>query len=166
MKIKVEKLTEKAFAPFGKILGKLDSQGPNLKDDISDVWLGMSDLMEIGNKGGNPVTYLRIHSRPKHYNTVERHQTCAEAFIPLEGEGILLVAPATGTKPFDPKELRAFYMDGSCGILFPKGTWHAVPYALSNVLSFLVLVDDASIKNGDIDKRTIEDVEFDMSGMK
>jgi len=166
MKIKVEKLTEKTFAPYGNILGRTDNRTPDIQDEISDVWLGVSDLMQIGNNGGNPATYLRIHSHPKLYNTVERHLTSAEAFIPLEGKGILLVGPADNTKPLNPNDLRAFYMDGSCGVLFPKGTWHAVPYKMSDILSFLVLVDDVSIKNGDIDKQTIDNVEFDMSGLK
>jgi ureidoglycolate lyase len=165
MKIKVEKLTEKAFATYGKILGKTDSRTPDIQDAISDVWLGVSDLMQIGTRG-NPVTYLRIHARPERYDTIERHLTSAEAFIPLEGKGILLVGPADNIKPLNPNDLRAFYMDGSCGVLFPKGTWHAVPYKMSDILSFLVLVDDVSIKNGDIDKKTIDNVEFDMSGLK
>lgn len=164
MKIKVEALTEDSFRAYGKVLGRPDENLPDITDAISNVWLGVSGLMDIGHRGGQSVTYLEIHSRPERYDTIERHLTSAEAFIPLRGESVLVVGPAGEENP-SADSLRAFYLDGSCGVLFPRGTWHAVPYALSDAVTFLVLVDDVSIRNGDIDKRTVEDMAFDLSGI-
>lgn len=161
MRIKVDQLTDEAFRPFGRVLGQPDDEPPNLTGEMEDVWLGMSDLMGLGGETQRTVTYLKICRRPAVYDTLERHSTCAEAFIPLEGESILLVAPASGASDGpDPCGIRAFYMDGTKGVLLCPGVWHAVPYNISRVATFLVLVDDAIIEKNDCCKVPIEPVEF------
>ena len=41
-------------------------------------------------------------------------------------------------------------MEGSAGVLLRRGTWHAVPYDLSDVATCPVLVDDAIIDQDDL----------------
>jgi ureidoglycolate lyase len=166
MKIKVKKLTEKSFAEFGVILGEQKGKKPNIKDALSDVWLGFSDLMGIGSKPGRHITYLKIHSKPKINNKIERHCTTAESFIPLEGRSIImLVSPENTDKNGRPnmKKCKAFLMDGANGILLKPGTWHAVPYPLTKIASYLVLVDDSIIEKNDLNITEIEEVKFDLS---
>lgn len=52
MRIKVERLTEAAFAEFGCVLGEPATAEPTIRDQVSDVWLGLSDLMGIGRTTG------------------------------------------------------------------------------------------------------------------
>lgn len=163
MKIKVETLTEKSFVAFGKVLGQPDTDAPNLTDALANVWLGMSDLMGIGSQPARHVTFLSIHSKPAKNDKIEKHETSAEAFIPLEGTSILMVAPAeaiTSNGGPDMRQCRAFLMDGSKGVLMRPGTWHAVPYPLTEKATYIVLVDDAIIPKNDLHINTIEDVEF------
>ena len=49
--------------------------------------------MGIGEKPGRQATFLKIHTRPALYDKMEKHESSAEAFIPLQGQSILLVAP-------------------------------------------------------------------------
>jgi ureidoglycolate hydrolase len=166
MRIIVEPLTEAAFAEFGHVLGEPASAAPSIRDQVSDVWLGLSDLMGIGSVPGRQITYLKIHTQPPSYDRIEKHETSAEAFIPLEGRSILLVAPANGTGGVDLPDMRrarAFLMDGSRGILMRRGTWHAVPYKLTDVATYLVLVDDAIIAKQDLHVTPVEPIEFDLS---
>ena len=160
MHISVEPLTESSFAAFGRVLGEPANLPPDIVDAVSNVWLGFSDLMGIGFQGGQAVTYLKIHTRPERYNEMEKHDTSAEAFIPLEGQSVLLVAPRQDTAAPDMGRARAFLMDGSRGVLFHAGTWHAVPYNLSEVATYLVLVDPAIIAKGDLHASPVEPVEF------
>jgi ureidoglycolate hydrolase len=166
MIVKVEKLTETAFAKFGNVLGEPDSKKPNIVDAISNVWLGSSDLMGIGETAGKHVTYLKILRRPDRNDKIEKHETSAEAFIPMEGRSVLIVVPAEATDEFgrpDMEQCRAFYMDGSKGVLMKPGTWHAVPSPISGMATYIVLVDDAIISRNDLHVTSIEDVEFDLS---
>ena len=168
MKIRVEELTEKSFEDFGEVLGESLLKEPNIRDEVSDVWLGLADLMGIGASAGRQVTYLKIHMRPEKYDKIEKHETSAEAFIPLEGRSILMVVPAEAVDSVgrpDMAHVRAFLMDGSKGILMRRGTWHAVPYNLTDVATYLVLVDDAIIDRQDLHVTPIEPVDFDLSGV-
>lgn len=166
MRINVERLTEAGFREFGQILGEPAAAPPTIRDQVSDVWLGFGDLMGIGRAPGRHVTFLKIHARPPRYDRVEKHETSAEAFIPLEGQSILLLAPAEamdGDGNPDMTRARAFLMDGADGVLLRRGTWHAVPYNLTDVATYLVLVDDAIIEKNDLHVAHIEPVEFVLS---
>jgi ureidoglycolate lyase len=166
MLIHVNELSSELFAPYGSVLGQPQVAQPSIQDAVSDVWLGFSSLMGIGSEPGKQVTYLRIHTRPQLYDKMEKHDTSAEAFIPLDGRSILVVAPpgppgdAQGP---DMSRARAFMMDGTSGVLLMRGTWHAVPYNLSNVATYLVLVDDRIIASGDLHVTPVEPMEFDLS---
>jgi ureidoglycolate hydrolase len=61
-------------------------------------------------------------------------------------------------------QARAFLMDGSQAVLLRRSTWHAVPYNLTDIATYLVLVDDAIIARNDIHKASIEPVEFTFAG--
>jgi len=165
MKIKVERLTEKNFAEFGNVLGASEAKKPNIQDEISNVWLGLSDLMGIGSTKANHITFLQIHSKPAKNNKIEKHQTSAEAFIPMQGTSILMVVPAEAANSKglpDMTRCRAFLMDGSKGVIMKPGTWHTVPYPLTDEATYIVLVDDAIIPKNDIHITQIEEVEFDL----
>ena len=168
MRIPVEKLTQDAFEAFGKTLGQPATGNPDIVDAVSNVWLSISDLMGIGTTPGNQITFLKILKRPERYDVIEKHDTSAEIFIPLEGQSILLVVPAEAVdadgQP-DMQQARAFLMDGSQAVLLRYSTWHAVPYNLTDVATYLVLVDDAIIEKNDIHKITIEPVEFVFAGV-
>jgi ureidoglycolate hydrolase len=169
MKIKVEQLTETNFAAFGNVLGASDMKRPNLTDAMSNVWLGLSDLMGIGSTAGKQITFLHIHSKPAKNDKIEKHETSAEAFIPMEGTSILMVVPAEavdGKGRPNMSKCRAFLMDGSKGILMKPGTWHAVPYPLSDEATYIVLVDDAIIAKNDLHVTPIEEVEFDLLAVR
>ena len=165
MRIRVEQLTHEAFAPFGRVLGEPAGQ-PNIRDEVSDAWIGYTDLMGIGKADGKQVTFLKIHTRPAQFAVLERHLTTAEAFIPLEGRSILVVVAADqlgGDGKPDVTLAKAFLMDGSKGVVFDRGTWHAVPYNLTDIATYLVLVDEGILAKDDIHKVPIEPIEFDVA---
>ena len=163
MKIKVEPLRHEGFEDFGIILGKPEGIAPNISDDISEVWLGMSDLMGIGRNRSKDITFLRIHSKPQKNDKIEKHDTTAEAFIPLKGKSILMMVPAKYTlknnEP-DMKKVRAFLMEGDKGVLLKPGTWHTVPVPISDSADYLVLVDESIVEKDDLNIRTIDPIEF------
>lgn len=167
MQIYVEKLNAETFAEFGRVLGKPVDIAPTVADATSASWLGISGLMDIGTRPARHATYLEITARPACYDKMEKHESSAEAFIPLEGVSILLVAPAEALDAQggpDMSRARAFLLDGSQGILMRPATWHAVPYTLTPSTTVLVLVDDAIIPQNDLHITPVEPVEFVLNG--
>ena len=153
LRLKVERLDAKAFEPFGRVLSRPDLPPNAIREDL-EAWLGYSDLMDM--EGSNPrIAYLRIWRNNLPLNRLERHCQAAEGFFPLEGSSVIIVAPVSN--PDDPDALpdqdavRAFLLDGSVGILLPRGSWHWAPYPISESATFLLLhgrdiLDDIQIR--------------------
>jgi ureidoglycolate hydrolase len=53
---------------------------------------------------------------------MEKHETSAEVFAPMEGKSILLVASWKDVERPDMSRARAFLMDGCKGVLLYPGT--------------------------------------------
>ena len=123
--VKIEKLTDEAFAPFGEILGPKDGQPSAISPSGGMAWF--SDFSADGT--------VRVACSSKPYYkpptdflcyTPEQHRDVKQTMILLEGKpGVLLVAPPTPwrTKPQIDK-FRAFLLDGTRGVVMHKLTWH------------------------------------------
>jgi len=153
--LRVQPLTAESFAPYGKVLAKPEGVAPAFDREDFKGWVGVADLA-----GYDPEqavwSLLRVNRHQMPVNKLERHCVCPETFIPLTGSAVLVVAPPSD--PADPdarpdeSKIAAFLLDGSAGVLFPPGGWHWVPFAISETMDILVLLQ----KNLDIDVRDIE----------
>ncbi len=116
------------------------------REDLT-AWMNICDIEGLDAKKAS-WAFLTVHRHKSPVTTLERHLRTAEAFIPLEGQSVMVVAPPSDVNNVDAKPdeamIRAFYLDGSAGIFFPKGAWHWAPFAVSESASFLLLV------NGDV----------------
>jgi ureidoglycolate lyase len=158
-------LTPEAFAPFGRMIAMPDrpTEAPGRLD--LDVWFHVSDLM--GLEGQQPsITFLTVKRHAAPVTQIERHCRTAEFFIPLEGQSVMLVAPASN--PDDPDAvpdesgLRAFLLDGSAAVALPRGGWHWAPYPVGDRATFL-LIFDRDILN-DIQIRALPPVQIGFAG--
>jgi ureidoglycolate lyase len=127
LKIKIEPLTEEAFSPFGQIIGRKDSE-PNFETRGGST---LAWKVDFACHGQTEVQYMKVDFQPTWtVELLERHQEVTQSFIPVNGKPmVFVVAPATDiTDPRsapDPEGFRAFYMDGSQGVMLHIGTWHS-----------------------------------------
>ncbi len=144
IELKVEPLTAEAFAPYGQLIAA--------RDDVADYARPLLDVWHLDYRADAPVRLqiMRYHEKPMTFSRLECHIRVTEGRIPLDGaQAVLAVVGATGADPHDapdPSTLRAFRIDGSCGILFALGVWHSLdcfpigaPYA-----DCVLLSDDAT----------------------
>jgi ureidoglycolate lyase len=125
IEVAVEPFTAEAFAPFGIVLG--EPQHPaEFGGPASASW-----MMPFEADSGVQFMYSRFKYQPMRFSVLERHFNVTQGFVPLNGSPlIMVVAPPTdrsgaGAAPA-PESVRAFYLDGSTGLLMHKGTWHAL----------------------------------------
>ena len=123
--LKVELLTEEAFAPFGQIL--------SAKDRPPDFRGGGGTLgWAIDFRAGRPlVSFLKTPYQALSFTKMERHFNLTQAFIPLGGSpAVVAVAPPSDPSDREavpgPDQVRAFLLDGSKGYALWKGTWHSL----------------------------------------
>lgn len=144
IELEVEPLTAEAFMPYGQLIAARAAAADYARP-LLDVW-------HLDYRADAPVRLqiMRSHEKPMTFSRLERHIRVSEGRIPLDGaRAVLAVAGATGAAPDDvpdPSSVRAFRLDGSCGLLFAPGVWHsldcfpvAAPYA-----DFVLVSDQAT----------------------
>ena len=124
--LEIEPLTEEAFRPFGEIIGRksvepsIETRGGSTKG-----W-----RVDFQPKGLTEVQYMWVDFQVWEVVEMERHFHVTQCFIPLNTKPmIMVVAPPTDTKERKAipgaEDIKAFYMDGTQGIMLHFGTWHS-----------------------------------------
>ena len=124
--VAVEPLTQAAFEPYGQVLG----------DPARDpVWVreGLTSWrMDFAIDGTTDLKVTRFHYHERtEFELLERHLTYTESRMPMAGARAIFVAAASTdlddpTELPEPASIRAFYLDGTRGVMLWKGTWHAL----------------------------------------
>lgn len=132
--LKASRPTPEAFGPYGTLLTKPLGPSTLERPDIT-YWHGTGDLADLSSSG---VTgYLTARRRNAVLATIERHNHTCEAFIPVAGQSLFVVAPPG---QLDMAQARVFLLEPGSGILLHKGTWHWAPFPLTPTADFLLLL--------------------------
>ena len=149
--VNLERLTHDAFAPYGQIIGA-QLEPTDWKRPRLDVW-----KMPFSIDGTTELRVMRYHYQQLEFQMLERHMSVTESRIPMGGvRAIMVVAGAT---PLDepnsfppPDSVRAFYLDGTQGLMLWRGTWHALdcfpitqPYADFGFISEVETEDEIEL---------------------
>jgi ureidoglycolate hydrolase len=122
-RVRVEPMTEAAFAPFGEIIAPKDRPPDFRTGSGTEGW-----AVEFGS--GRPLLMLlKTPYQGLRFSKLERHFNLTQTFLPLGGSpAVVAVAPPSGDRAAvpAPAEVRAFLLDGRCGYALAKGTWHSL----------------------------------------
>ena len=127
VKLKVEPMTEEAFRPYGEVW--------EAKEYPSDHRQSFPTAYQPEGKATASVMWQPYQTLT--FTKLERHFHATHVFIPVSGSlAAVAVAPPTDENdPMaipDPKNVRAFLIDGTKGFAYKKGTWHSLDrYILS-----------------------------------
>lgn len=145
-KMKVQPLTRGAFSKYGEYCCLLKPEGEALGPapvefyrDLSGVCLG---------KGMPSISVTQISPRPLVAEKFEYHSFTGEAFLPLDGDAVIHIAPA-GKKdvvPYGKTEI--FLVPQGTLVVMRPGVWHAAPFALEEkMLHVMVLLPERTYAN-------------------
>lgn len=125
VKIPLEPFSDEAFAPYGQAVGPLPG-GPAWQRPGLTSW-----RMQYSCDGIADLKLIRYSHKLQPFSRLERHVNHTETRIPLMGGQFIL--GVAGPSPDadsaglpDPKSLRAFFFDGSRGVLLWKNIWHTL----------------------------------------
>jgi ureidoglycolate lyase len=138
----VEKLTDQAFAPFGRVIRTpervRDAEGPGWR------WWAETMVLDGDNRSWG-VGYLDLEptSSPR-FDWAERHLRSLEAIVPVEGGCLVYVGPAEhldhpGRLPAV-EDFRAFRVPSGSGVVMDRGVWHGAPFADGGPAKAIVLL--------------------------
>jgi len=125
VEVKLEPLSEENFTGYGEILhGK--SSTPAFTGKNMQSW-----RIQFSITGKAELMLNRFYFQPFEFSKMERHFHVTQTFIPLgKMPMIMIVSAPTQTDDRSsipkPEDIRAFYLDGTKGIMLWKGAWHAL----------------------------------------
>lgn len=122
-KVKLEKLTEKSFSPFGDIL---TTEGRDYGGEEGMYkWYEKQSSVE-----GAEVVSINLLTAIKRdivCQKFESHSKTTETLLPLTGGMIVFGIPAGEVTP---ERLHAFYVPVGMGVSWAPGAWHYAPYPI------------------------------------
>lgn len=123
--IAIEPLTPDAFRPFGEVIAEGGTPRP-MNDgtalghrDLAFALPGPDGRVAIGLVVSTAATPL-----PLEVGSMERHPLATQAFVPLDGAGLVVVVAPPQPAPIRAETLRAFAGGPGQGINFAAGVWH------------------------------------------
>lgn len=139
--VRVQPLDAESYAPFGTILA-VPERSPDIAGQHNRYW---DHAVPFRVRGAPQVGFLEVYWRPLVVTTLERHLLHTQAFIPLEGKPLIqaVAPPSTRCTP-DPREVRAFLLDGSAGVLLHEGTWHHLFFPLVPKAHVVLLLQEGT----------------------
>jgi ureidoglycolate lyase len=132
----IEPLTERAFAPFGRVL---QTEGAH-RFPINQGTTTRFHALAVADPGADGRAILSIFrgtrcTDPIEIAMLERHPLGTQAFMPLAAHEWLVVA-ALGP---DARALRCFRATGAQGVQYDAGVWHHPLLVLAPEQDFLVV---------------------------
>lgn len=124
--IKAQKLTAGNFAKYGSFADLLNPSGEKIGSAPVEFFRDMAQLKSLQVNSAS-FSVCRVAKREMVIEASECHNYCSEGSIPLDGDVIVYVAPAScGDIPED--KIEAFFVPKGTFISLNPGVWHQAAY--------------------------------------
>ena len=133
-------LCREAFAPFGDVIEAGGARHFTINNGTVERY---HDLARVElDAGARPLVSIfecvLASGLPHRVALVERHALGSQAFMPLDGAGMLVVVARPGEPP-SPDQLNAFMAGPGQGVNYRPGVWHMPLVAFESGSRFLVI---------------------------
>ncbi len=144
-KIKVEKLTKSAFAPFGEYYNFAKPDGYPLTGEIHAFYPDRLTAFFGKNVAFSPIVVKKPNEMK--ITQAEYHTTTCEMIMPLSDDMIVHVAPPSAGKPV-PDHTKAFLVPKNTMIKMNACVWHLAPLpAKKDELTALIVLPECTYLN-------------------
>ena len=143
--IKIKKLTPESFAPYGTTADYLGYNevvqfGTSFFPDLARQSLGTETIVSYS-------VCVCVACEHK-IHIAENHDHTDELIMPLDGDALFYVAPATLDNSFPADRVEVFHIPKGTMILLKPGIWHYAPFAYgSEKVAVLCALPQRTYKN-------------------
>ena len=132
--LKVEDLSDQAFAPFGQVIRAGEDGEP----------FGPSDAQLVLDRGVPRFYIMKLQNKGLTFRQITRHRMVTQCLAAVGGKSWYIAVAAPGevsNQDYRPSvgEIRAFHVPGDVAVKFHLGTWHAGPFFEADEICFLNL---------------------------
>ncbi|MBE5774086.1 MAG: DUF4867 family protein [Clostridiales bacterium] len=160
LKFKIEQLSAEAFKPFGHYYNMDDPQGYSLDGPLHKFY---PDRLWDAYAGHVGFSAIRVRKPEKMIvDTIEYHTTTSEIILPINGDMILHVAPASAGTPVT-HLTKVFLVPKGTMVQMNAGVWHLAPLpAEVDELHALIILPECTYANDCTVVPLSEDEQFEI----
>ena len=145
--VRVQTLTLERFAPFGTFCPMLEPNTPHFGIPPIQFY---RDALQL-ELAGKPPSFSTCRVEPRAFviDVMEFHSNTGEGILPLDGDVLLQVAPASAPDgSFPLEQLRVFRVPRGTLLAIRPGVWHHAPFALEGAaVNVLIVLPERSYAN-------------------
>jgi ureidoglycolate lyase len=146
-KVKVKELTLESFHQFGSFANMLNPNAVKIGAAPVEFFRDMI-FLNLGRDTGASFSTCRVSKRPFIVQDLEIHTFCQEGILPLDGDVLLSLAPATanGDLPWD--RIEVFHVSKGTMVTLLPGVWHCGPFAYqADAVNALITLPERAYAN-------------------
>lgn len=145
--VAITELSLEAFQPYGSFAAMLNPQTMHIGEPPIQFFRDMLPLNLAGSTIAS-FSVCRVESRPAVVDVTEYHSYCEEGIVPLDGDVLIHVAPATpnGVVPGD--TIKIFRVPQGTMVTLRPGVWHHAPFAHGcDAVNVLIVLPERTYAN-------------------
>jgi|SRR3972149_8305774 len=149
-KVKFKELNIKDFRIYGSFVNMIDPrsvQTEKIGDEPIEFYRDMIQL-NLGQNSIASFSVCRVVRRSPIINVTEYHSYCGELILPLDGDILMHVGPATpdGEIPLD--KIEVFYVPSGTLVIINPGVWHHAPFTYQcDTVNILIGIPERTYAN-------------------
>lgn len=135
-----EPLTVETFLPFGWFANMIQPSGERIGAAPIEFYRDMVQ-QDLGGVAAASFSVCRVEARAMVIDVTEYHSDCGEGLLPLDGDVLIHVGPATPLDAPPPLErFRVFRVPQGTMVVVRPGVWHHAPFAAARAAVHCLIV--------------------------
>lgn len=143
----VRELKQDAFQEFGSFSRMLDPKTAKIGQKPIEFFRDMLSL-KLGTANAASFSVCRVEKRPIVVDFTECHTFCGEGILPIDGDVLIHVAPATPKGETPTEQIKIFRVPQGTMVVLNPGIWHHAPFAhQSPAVNVLIVLPERTYAN-------------------
>lgn len=145
--LEVKEITLESFNKYGTFANMINPTACKIGEEPVEFYRDMLQL-SFGQSNAGSFSICRVLKRPLIVDNIEFHTFAGEGVLPLDGDILLSVAPATANGDVPNDIIEVFkVLKGTMATIYP-GVWHSAPFTYrSECVNVLIVLPERVYAN-------------------
>ena len=145
--VSIQELTLERFQVYGSFANMLNPKSPKIGAPPIEFFRDMARV-NLGRHTQVSCSICRVEPRPPVIDVSEFHSYCGEGMLPLDGDALIHVAPATASSEIPLDSVEVFRVPKGTLVAIHPGVWHHAPFAVqTEPVNVLILLPERTYAN-------------------
>jgi ureidoglycolate lyase len=146
-KAPIKELTLETFCPYGSFANMINPQTAQIGAKPIEFFRDMV-LVDLSPRTTASLSVCRVEERPLIIDVTEYHSHCSEGLLPLDGDVLIHVGPATPKGEVSLDGIEIFRVHRGTLVSLRPGVWHHAPFAhQSAYVNVLIMLPERAYAN-------------------